>query len=99
MDYYPYEAFNSDHVKKIRIPQQTWLEEDPAPAHTGIVDSFDLRSGNGYIKTENGEDLIFFNFTAIPGEGYRTLRPSTPVKFNRVDTYTGVSANQVIALE
>jgi len=28
----------------------------------------------------------FFNFTAIPGEGYRTIRPGTPVKFEVVDS-------------
>jgi len=27
MDYYSYEAFNSSHVKQLRIPQQTWHDE------------------------------------------------------------------------
>lgn len=99
MDYYSYDAFNSEHVKKIRIPQQTWLEEKPAPVSNGIVDVFDLRTGNGYIKSDEIEDPIFFNFTAIPGEGYRTLKPGTRVRFNLVRTHTGLSANHVLALE
>ncbi len=99
MDYYSYEAFNSEHVKKIRIPQQTWQEEQPIPSSEGIVESFDLRTGNGYIKSDEFADPIFFNFTAIPGEGYRTLRPGTSVKFNAINTHTGLSANHVVGLE
>lgn len=100
MDYYPYEAYNTDHVKKIRIPQQTW-ENNPAlgdsrlPVHDGIVDSFDLHTGNGFIKAENLKDLVFFNFTAIPGQGYRTIRPGTMVKFELVETRTGLSASNI----
>lgn len=97
MDYYSYDAFNTEHVRKIRIPQQTWQEAHTAPSIEGIVDSFDLRTGNGYIRTEDQSELIFFNFTAIPGDGYRTLRPGTAVVFNLVDTHTGLSANHVVA--
>lgn len=96
MDYYSYEAFNSEHVKKIRIPQQTWLEEQPIPNTKGVIDSFDLRTGNGYIKANDSDELIFFNFTAIPGEGYRTVRPGTRVQFNLVQTHTGLSADHVV---
>lgn len=98
MDYYSYDAFNSEHVKKIRIPQQTWLEEHPTPSLEGVVDSFDLRTGNGFIKPKDGKERIFFNFTAIPGEGYRTLRPGSHVKFNLIETHTGLSANHVTAI-
>lgn len=95
MDYYSYEAFNNEHVRKIRIPQQKWHDEHPVPQESGVVDSFDFRSGNGYIRSEQGE-MIFFNFTAIPGEGYRTLKPGTPVKFERIETHTGLSASHVV---
>ncbi|MEO1652602.1 MAG: redoxin domain-containing protein [Bacteroidota bacterium] len=102
MDYYSYEAFNNEHVKKIRIPQQTWLDT-PAlgdaglPVHVGKVTQFDLRTGNGYIQAADLETPVFFNFTAIPGEGYRTLRVGTLVKFELVETHTGLSARQVQA--
>lgn len=101
MDYYPYEAFNTSHVKKIRIPQQTWLVENPGKTEPalleGLVKSFDLRTGNGYIQTNDFDEPIFFNFTAIPGEGYRTLRQGTRVKFELVETHTGLSARNVNA--
>ena len=99
MDYYSYESYNTSHVKKIRIPQQTWLQEeydDPTlTKHEGIVASFDIRSGNGYIEAAPLEEPVFFNFTAIPGEGYRTLRPGTEVAFELVETRTGLSARNV----
>ncbi len=99
MDYYSYEVFNTEHVKKIRIPQQTWEEgkvSHSENALVGVVDSFDLRTGNGYIKTGEIDGLIFFNFTAIPGSGYRTIRPGTKVKFELVETPTGISASNVV---
>ncbi|MDY8135132.1 redoxin domain-containing protein [Aquimarina sp. 2201CG5-10] len=99
MDYYSYEAFNTSHVKKIRIPQQTWhnteLNKSSNPLLEGIIESFDLRTGNGYIKTKNIKESVFFNFTAIPGTGYRTIRPGTKVTFELVETYTGLSATNV----
>ncbi len=97
MDYYSYEAFDSDHVKKIRIPQQTWLGEQvrTSSREKGVVHAFDMRTGNGYIKADTMDEMIFFNFTAIPGEGYRTMRPGERVTFELVETYTGLSATNV----
>ncbi len=100
MDYYSYEVYNTDHVKKIRIPQQTW-ENSPAlglsgsPVYEGEVDSFDLRTGNGFIKAAEITEPIFFNFTAIPGEGYRTISPGNKVRFELVETHTGLSASNI----
>lgn len=100
MDYYSYEAFNHEHVKKIRIPQQTWLKEQTLGSnglavYEGVVKSFNLKTGNGYIESSSLEEPVFFNFTAIPGEGYRTIRPDTPVQFELVNTFTGLSARNV----
>jgi len=96
-DYYKYEAYNTSHVKKIRIPQQTWLEKSELPDNflEGIVISFNVQTGNGYIKVEGIESKIFFNFTAIPGEGYRTIKEGTNVHFELVETHTGLSANNI----
>ncbi len=100
MDYYSYEAFNTPHVKKIRIPQQTWLEdhheESDQVRFEGLVESFDKKTGNGYINCDELDELIFFNFTAIPGEGYRTLEKGTKVYFELVETHTGRSARKVV---
>ena len=100
MDYYSYEAFNTEHVRKIRIPQQTWTEDrgTELPQTGGVVSSFNLRTGNGFIKAQGIEEPVFFNFTAIPGEGYRTIREGTQVTFELVETHTGTSATNVIAI-
>lgn len=96
-----YEAYNTLAVKQIRIPQQEWLHGAPSlganglPVMHGVVRWFDLRTGNGAIATDDGSEDIFFNFTAIPGEGYRTLKPGTPVKFELVENQTGLTARNI----
>lgn len=100
LDHYSYDAFNNDHVKRIRIPQQEWLQHQPLGAnglsvHEGKVISFDARTGNGYISSPTLSESVFFNFTAIPGEGYRIIKPEVSVKFELVETYTGLSARNI----
>ena len=102
LDYYSYEAFNTPHVKQIRIPQQTWEQEEKetgAPTSKGRVESFDMRTGNGYIETDAVDVPVFFNFTAIPGSGYRTIHARTEVIFELVETPTGFSARNIRAVE
>ncbi len=41
------------------------------------------------------EEDIFFNFTAIPGEGYRTVNPGTKVEFEVVTGKFSLSARNV----
>ena len=100
---YRYEAYDTPEAKKVRIPQQEWADGAPPlgangpPVARGVVRLFDLGAGNGEISRGDGpggED-VFFNFTAIPGEGYRTIRPGTPVKFEVVDHPTGPTARNV----
>lgn len=97
---YPYAVWNTDAVKQIRIPQTTWAAGTPElgvnglPVAEGVVSYFDLRTGNGTIRQNNGAS-IFFNFTAIPGEGYRTIHAGTKVRFEIVETPTGVTARNV----
>ena len=100
---YGYEAFDTPEAKSIRIPQQEWADGAPSLGAnglwvaSGVVKSFDLGTGNGEISCDDGSASgdIFFNFTAIPGEGYRTIRPGTPVKFEVVDGAMGPTARNV----
>jgi cold shock CspA family protein len=64
-----------------------------------VVRWFDLASGNGAIARDDGGDEVFFNFTAIPGEGYRTIRAGTPVVFEVVDNPTGPTARNIQQIE
>ena len=47
------------------------------------------------IAREGSGDDVFFHFTALPGQGYRTIRPDTPVKFEIVEGKTGPTARNV----
>ena len=60
-----------------------------------MVSSFDVGTGVGEISSDVSEDGVFFHFTAIPGEGYRTIRPGTPVSFEVVAGPTGPTARNV----
>ena len=96
---YSYEAYNTPEVRQIRIPQQEWIDgplplgDSGLPVTEGTVRWFDLQSGNGMIDRD-GDD-IFFNFTAIPGEGYRTIVPGTAVRFEIVENKTGLTARNI----
>lgn len=99
LSYYSYDVYNTDHVKQLRIPQQEWSDGAPTLGSNGLevkegfVKSFNFNSGNGTIQSE--EEEIFFNFTAIPGEGYRIIKPGEKVKFELVKTTTGLSARNI----
>jgi len=101
---YSYEAYDTPEVRNIRIPQQEWADGVPTlgasglPVVRGVVNSFDVGAGVGWISTDY-TDGVFFSFTAIPGEGYRTLRPGTPVSFELVENKTGPTARNVQRVE
>lgn len=99
---YSYEAYDDPEVKKVRIPQQEWTDGAPPPGANGlpvtrgVVRCFDVGAGVGEISRSDGED-VFFHFTAIPGEGYRTVRSGTPVSFEIVESRAGLTARNVRA--
>ena len=88
---YSYKAYNTPEAKSIRIPQRDWENSATSPGGNGlpvsegIVKTFDVGSGSGEISREADSEDVFFNFTAIPGEGYRTIRPGTRVRFEVVE--------------
>jgi peroxiredoxin/cold shock CspA family protein len=96
-----YEAHNTPEAKKIRIPQQEWIDgapplgENGLPVAQGVVRSFDVDAGVGEIESDTSDNGVFFNFTAIPGEGYRTLSPGTAVRFELVENETGPTARNI----
>ena len=51
-----------------------------AERETGTVKWFNATKGFGFISREEGED-IFVHFSAIRGEGYRTLNKGQQVEF------------------
>jgi peroxiredoxin/cold shock CspA family protein len=95
---YRYEAYDTPEVRQIRIPQQEWADGAPhlgangLPVARGVVRRFDVKAGSGTIAREDSGEDVFFNFTAIPGDGYRTIKPGTLVKFELVESKFGLTA-------
>jgi cold shock CspA family protein/peroxiredoxin len=98
---YRYEAYNTPAAKSVRIPQQAWAAGAPPlgasglPVARGVVRQFDVEAGVGAITSDSPDEEVFFHFTAIPGEGYRTVRPGTSVRFEVVDSAAGLTARNV----
>ena len=64
---------------------------------TGTVKWFDDAKGFGFITTEGGED-VFVHFTAIQGNGFRSLSEGAQVEFEVVQGDKGAQASNVQAI-
>lgn len=60
----------------------------------GRVKWFNAAKGYGFIEREDGED-VFVHFTAINGEGYKTLEEGQTVQFEIVQGQRGPQAANV----
>ncbi len=49
---------------------------------TGTVKWFNAEKGFGFIAREEGGDDVFVHFSAIEGEGYRSLEEGQRVQFD-----------------
>lgn len=63
----------------------------------GKVKWFSNQKGYGFIEQENGED-VFVHFSAIQGEGYKTLEEGQKVQFDIVDGQKGPQAANVVRI-
>ena len=60
---------------------------------TGTVKWFNDAKGFGFIKPDDGGEDLFAHFTAIKGQGFRTLKEGQKVSFEIVtDKRTGRSS-------
>ena len=64
---------------------------------TGKVKWFNDSKGYGFIEYEGGED-VFVHFSAITGEGYRSLSEGAEVQFEIVADTKGPRADKVTVL-
>ena len=63
---------------------------------TGTVKWFNEAKGFGFIEQENGPD-VFVHFSAISGDGFRTLADGQSVTFSVKQGQKGPEAENVIA--
>jgi CspA family cold shock protein len=62
---------------------------------SGKVKWFNDAKGYGFIEQEGGDD-VFVHFTAIQGEGFRTLVEGQPVQFDVKSGDKGLQAANVV---
>ena len=61
----------------------------------GTVKWFNDAKGYGFITQPSGDD-VFVHFSAIVGEGFRTLSEGEEVEFDLQQTDRGLQASKVI---
>ena len=64
----------------------------------GTVKWFSNEKGYGFIERGNGEADVFVHFSAIEGDGYKSLNEGQRVSFEVVQGDKGVQASNVQAL-
>ena len=63
----------------------------------GKVKWFNNEKGFGFIEVEGGDD-IFVHFTAISGDGFKSLEEGQEVSFEIVEGNRGPQASNVVKL-
>ena len=64
---------------------------------TGTVKWFNESTGFGFIAQESGPD-VFVHFSAITGDGFKTLAEGQSVEFTITQGQKGPQAENVVAL-
>jgi CspA family cold shock protein len=59
---------------------------------------FNDKKGFGFITREDGEKDCFVHFSAIQGEGFKSLKEGQQVEFEVVDGDKGPAAQNVVIL-
>ena len=65
--------------------------------NNGTVKWFNNEKGFGFISVEGGDD-VFAHFTAIQGEGFRSLEEGQKVSFDIVEGAKGLQAANIIII-
>lgn len=61
----------------------------------GTVKWFNSEKGFGFIGQDDGQPDVFVHFSAIQGDGYKSLEENTKVEFNVEQGQRGLQATNV----
>lgn len=64
----------------------------------GTVKWFNSTKGFGFIERDNGEGDVFVHYSAISGDGYRSLNEGERVEFAVVQGQKGLQARDVFRI-
>lgn len=62
---------------------------------SGTVKWFNDRKGFGFIRVGESQD-VFVHYSALQGDGFKTLKEGEPVEFDLVDGAKGPQAANVV---
>jgi CspA family cold shock protein len=68
--------------------------QEGKPRERGVVAWFNDAKGYGFIKRSDGTD-VFVHFSAIAGNGFKTLKEGQEVEFTVVKGKKGLQADEV----
>ena len=63
--------------------------------NNGTVKWFNAEKGFGFIEREDGDD-VFVHFSAIQGDGFKTLEEGQKVEFDITEGQRGEQATNVV---
>lgn len=61
----------------------------------GLVKWFDVKKGFGFIQSPDGGKDVFVHYSAIEGDGFRSLKDGEAVDYEVIDSERGPQACNV----
>lgn len=78
----------------LRKPHHFHQSRRPEQMALGKVKWFNKDKGYGFIERE-GESDVFVHYSAIDGDGFKTLEENERVEFDMIETAKGMQATRV----